>query len=379
MSFFLPPEVLLLVGEYLSVSDAAFACRVSHAWHTVLAPVVWRQCSDSVRPSLEALRSISLDDVHFSEPTSDKYGRSESSWLSLLEPHLALEEITMQSPAHVSIIHRSPNLRKFSWLAIGYTSQIAKLLFSLVGGGSMARLDSMEVMSISDDVLAFLLQSMHHVCQVAIYQGGIGPLSCKLLSRPQNLEHLESLRIGIANTVPQGFTSLILASCPRLLEIRIGKVSAEEIIAGAAWVCHDLWFFGVAIIVGTTTSGTCLPSRLPPDPDLRATQTRAIFQRLSQLTCLTELFIPENLDSTFQGDRSLDLSLERGLDLLAPLTRLRVVDFAGNQGGLEPTELNWMRRHWKRLEKVAVRNFIAEVSQNWIVTTRIRHSYLQSI
>jgi len=131
-------------------------------------------------------------------------------------------------------------------------------------------------------------------------------------------------------------------------------LKASAIMLGKPWICSSLEEFRVGIVVGASGKQTV------------RNRSRAIFERMSKLTCLTHLDIgchyiqddSGNSDDSEDGDddvpkrQSLDLTLESGLDQLASLKHLEELDFSYTVQNMSAEDVKWIRENWKRLQVV---------------------------
>ncbi|KAK3810288.1 MAG: hypothetical protein J3Q66DRAFT_405047 [Benniella sp.] len=126
----------------------------------------------------------------------------------------------------------------------------------------------------------------------------------------------------------------ILASFPHLESLYVGCVLDEDIIDGLPWVCeHSL-------------KELCIGISFPLDDD--AEYHQQVLQRISRLTNLKELL----LDCGRRTEKSLDLSLDNGLDQLVTLKQLEKLVFYFHAETLGVRDVEWMINSWKNLKEV---------------------------
>lgn len=83
-----------------------------------------------------------------------------------------------------------------------------------------------------------------------------------------------------------------------------------------------------------------------------------VYQTLAQLTGLCELYLglldvgTEDVNDSWYQTHSLEMTLKSGLDGLAPLKDLKVLDVSYMMHKIGVQELEWMATNWPKLEQV---------------------------
>lgn len=117
------------------------------------------------------------------------------------------------------------------------------------------------------------------------------------------------------------------------------SIAASQIIQGTEpWACINLRSFKIFVVV---------------DGDAVASKSHAVFERLAELECLTELSIrpPSTYFSTLA--QGVDLTMASSLGRLATMTRLVKLDFfAYTVQNMSSKDVAWMKKHWTQLGSV---------------------------
>ncbi|KAG0333113.1 hypothetical protein BG000_009457 [Podila horticola] len=212
-----------------------------------------------------------------------------------------------------------------------------------------------------------------------------------LYDRCERLEHINLMECNhfISSQVLQE----ILCRSPHLVELQAQVIdvgylddcdpclSARDIgLDGRMWSCaRSLKTLAVKIVdvprpdIAVGHDGRAVEGELFSGTveESRAVQRR-IYSQLAELTRLEKLYLGRMDDADFivnptstdaQGRKRtvdpmfqltcLEMSLESGLDMLAGLTEMRVVDLRRMGHNVGILELEWMQTHWKKLERVS--------------------------
>ncbi|KAK3810132.1 MAG: hypothetical protein J3Q66DRAFT_404900 [Benniella sp.] len=126
----------------------------------------------------------------------------------------------------------------------------------------------------------------------------------------------------------------VMSSCPSLTTFKGCNIRAIDIIRRRPWVCLKL---------------KVLELRLLSDPSTLCQTQPLVFDQLSKLTLLQELYVY----SWEANGLMLDLRLEHRLERLSSLRSLRFLDLSHTtMQSMRQQEIDWMLNHWKNLERV---------------------------
>lgn len=260
-----------------------------------------------------------------------------------------LEAITISHFSATALLRLCPSLRSFRWQNYDLQDAQLQMLTFLLERQHFRQLESLQVTQVDDLELATCLGAMDHLKELSTEGGPFEQQSFLALER-----HFVSLQRVSFDFISSKKCLTILESCPLLKYIYVPKLKASAIMLGKPWICSSLEEFRVGIVVGASGKQTVRD------------RSRAIFERMSKLTCLTHLDIGHhyiqddsgNSDDSEDGDddvpkrQSLDLTLESGLDQLASLKHLEELDFSYTVQNMSAEDVKWIRENWKRLQVV---------------------------
>jgi len=140
--------------------------------------------------------------------------------------------------------------------------------------------------------------------------------------------------------VDPGMVNRIMCSCPRLISFSADKIRAEDVVE-SRWVCLELEELQVAF-VGSSAGLSLFHVQC------------GVYDQLSKLRKLRLLSVSRGSNSS----RSiLQLNLDSGLARLSQLKELREIGFEQQDDRISSfrvgmAELQWMLKHWPRLEGI---------------------------
>ncbi|KAF9160559.1 hypothetical protein BGX20_002483 [Mortierella sp. AD010] len=157
---------------------------------------------------------------------------------------------------------------------------------------------------------------------------------------------LTSLNAKSCHALTSKMVQGIMAGCPSLKTLRAHRLLVKDVLdeeeivdmgsgtSSREWVCLGLETFSVCI-TGFT----------------RDSYTRLIFRRLAKLTRLEVLDVGSG--NMIEGPtRALKFSVNRGMDALVSLRRLRWLEFTGLRQQMSMADIQWMLQSWPCLERV---------------------------
>lgn len=168
---------------------------------------------------------------------------------------------------------------------------------------------------------------------------GVGPLTVAAIL--DQCEHLETIDFGGRAKIVDTDVQVILGFARCLSSICIAPdtliVKAASLVAGPEWATTSLRVFSMRINVAEESSSQ-----------------RQLFRRLGLQTQLQELVLgwPE-CDMTHHESKCLDMTLANGLDELAGLKKLAVLDLGDMAHAVGVDELEWMSQHWCGMRRLS--------------------------
>ncbi|KAG0039557.1 hypothetical protein BGZ82_007665 [Podila clonocystis] len=206
--------------------------------------------------------------------------------------------------------------------------------------------------AVSDVSMATLLDSIPLMVlkELYLFTTGLGPKALTSLHRhSQSVEHLH-IRQCPAWTSQQFIR--ILTSFPRLLTVKAPYIWARDVAACPfPWVCTDLYKF--CAYVDTSHSPTTKDA-LKASLEMERNE-RAMYAALGKLIKLRTLDISLVFGyhvAVSNGCHPLDLQLSSGMDALAELSELRVIDCRETNQVMGAQDIAWMKVHWPNLTRV---------------------------
>ncbi|KAG0093463.1 hypothetical protein BGZ92_005467 [Podila epicladia] len=249
-----------------------------------------------------------------------------------LETLPELQSMSLDQSISLSLLLLCPNLRK---LELNNPMGLFSLT-RLIGGVHLRHLDTLHLVQIdSDQWTVPLVEAIEHIKEFVVRS--TQPIHRISEALKRHFATLQVVSFTMECQAPQGMSLTLLESCPLLTHVCGPPIAASRIIQGTEpWACTNLRSFKIFVAV---------------DRDAVASESRAVFERLAELECLTELSIrpPSTYSSLAQG---LDLTLASGMGQLVTVTRLVKLDFAYTVQNMSSKDVTWMKKHWKRLDSV---------------------------
>ncbi|KAG0366405.1 hypothetical protein BGZ54_005393 [Gamsiella multidivaricata] len=331
----------------------------------------------SVDPGVELLQQIVSDlkddgrewNLRRLAIKGDLSGPGPLVWLPLLRRCTRLQDLCVD-------LFTNASLEQLALTLSQCCPRIAEMTLRCMAGGPQ-----------DDSRIADLIRSSVSWKQLSIsFLHGFGPLSTAAL-----IKHSSALETLILEEC-DGFTSediqTILSSCPRLKTFRAMTsngmdfsstvyLDAHEMV-DSPWMCHRLENLKL-VITGIARPdlqidqyGQPLTGPLHDGTITGFELQRIVYQQLGKLARLQELWLghdKQDLDdeenyhlTDMEGHwrfidpdeqfECLEFSLRSGLDLLAGLKELRVVNLDRMKTRIGLSEVQWMTREWPKLERI---------------------------
>ncbi|KAF9971791.1 hypothetical protein BGZ65_010206, partial [Modicella reniformis] len=253
-------------------------------------------------------------------------------------------------------IRRCPNMEDLEWECLEGDNELLEEFSQCVAAGGWPKLERLRLHGdAEDETIATILGGLPKATRLGFEGSCFGVCGFKALER--HLCKIVSLDLSNCCELTSLMVRDILCSSPLLEHLDVDIVFADDIVQGKPWVCLSLT--SLLIQVGFRGGGGGGGGEGEGGGDEEEEDLHPlIFDRLSQLSKLeyltindigrvTESMKPENI---VEG---LDFRLKRGLGVLSRLKRVREVNFRGNGQYMEMEEVDWMLKHWKRLEFVS--------------------------
>ncbi|KAF9343671.1 hypothetical protein BGX26_005380 [Mortierella sp. AD094] len=247
----------------------------------------------------------------------------------------------------------------------------------------------------SDSLLARILTTCSPLRAISIVKSGFWYRS--LVALEKHSETLESLRLYDGDGLHSWMCQWIAASFPKLRTLKLGHVFAHDLVkdpsaeeARANQVAKntkddnvmlqndlatgddemmDALFeararFTASRVVQGATPWVCLKlvhltMRFTfPFGQAMADWNKQVFQQISKLECLESLNLGQSVlieDQVIHGvnSRGLQLKVQSGLTLLAPLKKLVILKFVGTRQNLDEQDLLWILNQWIGLRGIS--------------------------
>ena len=316
----------------------------------------WMTLSEHTR-----IRKLHLDDIHIKETEAPAFWKTceKLDVLSLtkvtikggripsdivfhqLHKLVLRHTVGLNTAAQFDLIYRCPSLKDVTWgTDISISPVHHTWLIQPIPDEHWPRLDSLTLShDFQDTDLAHILNGVGHTIHYLDLEGCmLGPQASRILASHFNT--LATVILQLCNVVTNSTIQDILCNCSRLVDLRVGDVSAKDIDDCGPWVCQQLRRLTICIRVGM------LEQHLQP----------LIFGRLATLVQLEYLAISQPSSHSDHG--VLEFRLECGLGQLSSLERLKTLVFLTFRHGACAPEMGmdevvWMVDNWKQLRKVA--------------------------
>ncbi|KAG0006720.1 hypothetical protein BGZ80_005164, partial [Entomortierella chlamydospora] len=181
---------------------------------------------------------------------------------------------------------------------------------------------------------------------------------------------LEIVKIAADGIESVAITLHLLRSCTNMRIIEtftsglasrdFGRFTAKGLLK-EPWVCLGLETLSIPIIQVHNID-------IAESPDEKYDYQMALYSQISQLTRLSRLNLGFRCKVKIDHDTSLLFSLKSGLDTLAGLKSMRVLDLHHTTIKLYREELEWMCDNWPLLERVNYKRW--RFSSEWWMSTR---------
>ncbi|KAG0086521.1 hypothetical protein BGZ93_011456 [Podila epicladia] len=210
----------------------------------------------------------------------------------------------------------------------------------------------LENVSISEVSMTTLLDSIPLMVLRELYLSTNGLGLKALTSLRRHCQSIEHLHIQQCPTWTSQQFIRILTSFPRLLTVKAPYICARDVAACLdPWVCTDLYKF--CAYVDTSHSPTTKDA-LQASLEMQHNE-RVMFGALGRLIKLRTLDISLIFGynvAVSNGRHPLDLQLSSGLDALAELNELRVLDCRETNQVMSAEDIAWIGKHWPKLARV---------------------------
>ncbi|KAF9334492.1 hypothetical protein BG006_002050 [Podila minutissima] len=210
----------------------------------------------------------------------------------------------------------------------------------------------LENVAISEVSMVTLLDSIPLMVlrELYMFTNSLGPKALISLCRhSQSIEHLHIQQCP-AWTSEQFIR--ILTSFPRLLTVKAPYIWARDVAACPdPWVCTDLYKFCAYV---DTSHSPATKDALQASLEMEHNE-RVMYGALGRLIKLRTLDISLVFGynvAVSNGRHPLDLQLSSGLDALAELSELRVLDCRETNQVMGAEDIAWMGEHWPNLARV---------------------------
>lgn len=302
----------------------------------------------------------------------------------------------------ISWFTQCPRLRIFSWNRPTFTTFSGGMLPSrptvinhqIRPWKHLQQLD-LSASNLSDSHLARILTTCGPLRIISIMKSGFWYRS--LMALEKHSETLEKLRLYDAGGLHSWMCQWIAASFPELRTLKLGNVFAHELVddpcaeeARAKQLAKntrddnvmlqndlatgddemmDIFFeararFTASRVAQGVRPWVCLKlvhltMRFTfPLGQAMADWDKQVFQQISKLECLESLNLGESVhieDRLIDGEnsRGLQLKVQSGLNLLAPLKELVKLKFTGINQNMDEQDLHWILNQWPNLESIS--------------------------
>ncbi|KAK3810300.1 MAG: hypothetical protein J3Q66DRAFT_443816 [Benniella sp.] len=248
--------------------------------------------------------------------------------------HLDLGLIS-QNPIEYQLdwITRCPNLTSLDWNCSSNGQPTSEFMRRFVPG-TLPHLRELYLSGIefTDAQLAQVIGAMQDLKWLTVSSCEVGPRFLETLRHHSHT--LISLDTSTCEVLTRSLISGILTSFPHLETLSFPPVMSEDIIDSPPWVCeHSLKILYISIL-------------LTPNQD--AEYHQQVLQRISRLTNLKELLV-RGVGRT----RTLDFTLENGLEHLATWKQLEMFSVFSYTSRLSVRDVEWMINNWRNLKRVS--------------------------
>ncbi|KAF9365673.1 hypothetical protein BGX34_009008 [Mortierella sp. NVP85] len=248
-------------------------------------------------------------------------------------------------PVLLEFMRRCPNLSFFFWDAREADNKIFISRFAqMIAEKTWPNLRHLRTLfsEVTHDNLSMITRGMQRIETIDI--------CCSSHSLGQNLlgylqQHFSSLTIlNLRSNNSISISSVaqeILSSCPLLERLSAPPLDTIAVVNGEPWVSLRLKSLSLNFSLPPATINQVQP---------------LLLDRLSKLTRLQELYLWNvgafGCLSELDPKNTINLRLESGLDKLATLWSLRIIDLRDTMQRMGEQEMDWILNHWPNLNKV---------------------------
>ncbi|KAF8975745.1 hypothetical protein BGZ46_008875 [Entomortierella lignicola] len=388
----LSPEILILTQKNVETLTS-FICRSNRLRKDQEAQGLWCRQLFFILEMVPNLTEFALGPVIILDPPSQEFNkisknlkRLELDRVKVSVPHLYSDSVTVESIAmdpfprlesltliwndfppqcQLELIRKSPNLKSLIWrrgtklLAESWLSRTLAVPQDLttldIGNSHMEDQDMARLLGLIPNLEALNARStpFSTFCLTYLIQNRnsnmveLELMDCANLDNDQislilttmsNLKKFSASMLNISNfasaseptTTPDGVASPMIGGTP--------ATSASR----KSWVCLGLEDLEISIV----------GPQFCNDPEDLARSTLSIYEQLGKLTELQTLVLKEITTDYKDHDPMLDLSLEKGLNNLSSLKRLRQLDIRGLSVNMGYPEIEWIAKEWTRLVEI---------------------------
>ncbi|KAG0208561.1 hypothetical protein B0O80DRAFT_465473 [Mortierella sp. GBAus27b] len=201
-----------------------------------------------------------------------------------------------------------------------------------------------------DTEIAQIIKSIPRIEKLGLAHTKFGDESMKALER--HFPTLRDINLQGCKKVKSPMVQKILASCSSLLSISAETLRYEDAM-DQPWVCKNLEMFDIGLSIDTGDPR----KHKDQEPETYLGPHQRMFERLSKLTELKYLSVCNSNVPYYVRSTYIRLDLAAGLDQLKTLERLTffscklaLFEAVFSDKGFECVE--WMVKHWKRLEAI---------------------------
>jgi hypothetical protein len=296
----------------------------------------WRLCSQLETMDLDRMLLI------FPNPPTTPWKMKDLS-LTLIRGMTPLEQL--------SWISRCPDLRRLKWDTRPHPFPRDDFVQSLMTN-TWPKLEDLHLKrsGASDRQMSLIIGGMRRIIGLSVSRTQVRVQAQAALRF--HFPWLRRLNIVLNITETSEFIVEVLRSCPQLESLKADSISGDYFLDDAPWACER----------SLKTLEICF--EISPTPWDKDRQQSAIVKRLMRLSSLERLDLTDPQTRTHGGPSGLEFRLERGLEQLATLTRLKEIVFYPKIEQLAMEDVEWMIKHWKNLKSVKGKLSLKDVSES---------------
>ncbi|KAK3810303.1 MAG: hypothetical protein J3Q66DRAFT_443818 [Benniella sp.] len=232
-------------------------------------------------------------------------------------------------------ITQCPNLTSLEWSDGTDDNQPTSQFMRRFVPGTWPHLSELSLSEIefTDAQLSQVIGAMQGLKSLSVHICDVG--SCFLEALRHHSHTLISLDTTNCEVLTRSLVPGILTSFPHLETLSAHPVMSEDIINSPPWVCeHSLKVLHIGFM---------------ETPDQDAEYHQQVLQRISRLTNLKEIRLLRGP----QSRRTLDFTLENGLEQFATWKQLEIFDVFSRTARFSVRDVEWMINNWKNLKRVS--------------------------